>query len=292
MSSLGLDTPPPADAQPPLPESELEPAHPPRRSFSQPQFPYQFGYRTAPQSAAPSIREAAIIRLTGRPSTAHARGTPQLGPGVFAPMCASARTSYTRVDQTAPGTPQPELAELSPSRYALEVDPETHDAGDGEHTDEQEDPEKADLVHEHHEQSRVPQMPQVALTFLTISGKRRMMSFDPETTIGRVKELVWNAWPNGELSFSTRAPLLPLPFRGEQVVCSDGPTPVGRTPASISYAASCVRSSLRSLAVARKRRPREIKISASSTHVPTHVASGKCSSHIGEAFISRLRLQA
>ncbi|EPS93205.1 hypothetical protein FOMPIDRAFT_1026609 [Fomitopsis schrenkii] len=196
MSSLGLDTPPPADAQPPLPESELEPAHPPRRSFSQPQFPYQFGYRTAPQSAAPSIREAAIIRLTGRPSTAHARGTPQLGPGVFAPMCASARTSYTRVDQTAPGTPQPELAELSPSRYALEVDPETHDAGDGEHTDEQEDPEKADLVHEHHEQSRVPQMPQVALTFLTISGKRRMMSFDPETTIGRVKELVWNAWPN------------------------------------------------------------------------------------------------
>lgn len=24
------------------------------------------------------------------------------------------------------------------------------------------------------------------------------MSFDPATTVGRVKELVWNAWPSGE----------------------------------------------------------------------------------------------
>ncbi|KAJ3483376.1 hypothetical protein NLJ89_g12068 [Agrocybe chaxingu] len=44
----------------------------------------------------------------------------------------------------------------------------------------------------------VPQMPQTYLTFLLISGKRRTMSFEPETTIGRVKELVWNSWPAGE----------------------------------------------------------------------------------------------
>ena len=40
--------------------------------------------------------------------------------------------------------------------------------------------------------------PQVILTFLLISGTRRGMSFDPTTTVGRVKELVWNAWPTGK----------------------------------------------------------------------------------------------
>lgn len=44
---------------------------------------------------------------------------------------------------------------------------------------------------------QVPQTPQVYLTFLVISGKRRTMSFEPETTLGRVKELVWNSWPTG-----------------------------------------------------------------------------------------------
>ncbi|TDL24574.1 hypothetical protein BD410DRAFT_94919 [Rickenella mellea] len=41
----------------------------------------------------------------------------------------------------------------------------------------------------------IPPTPQTAITFLLVSGSRRTMSFDPETTIGRVKELVWNAWP-------------------------------------------------------------------------------------------------
>ncbi|KAF7313357.1 Ubiquitin-like domain-containing protein [Mycena chlorophos] len=39
------------------------------------------------------------------------------------------------------------------------------------------------------------QVPQTTLTFLLVSGRRRTMSFDPETTVGRVKELIWNAWP-------------------------------------------------------------------------------------------------
>ncbi|PPR04277.1 hypothetical protein CVT26_004067 [Gymnopilus dilepis] len=45
------------------------------------------------------------------------------------------------------------------------------------------------------DEAAVPQMPQTYLTFLLISGKRRTMSFEPETAIGRVKELVWNSWP-------------------------------------------------------------------------------------------------
>ncbi|KZT68922.1 hypothetical protein DAEQUDRAFT_306437 [Daedalea quercina L-15889] len=194
MSSLGLSPTPPPDPLPPPPPEDEAPRSP-RRSFSQPQFPYYFSPRP-PTSAAPSIREAAIVRLAGRSSTDHAQGTPQFGPGTFAPMCASARTSYTRVDQTAPGTPQPEHAELNPSRYVLDVEPDNDDSdGDNPHGEELEDPEKADPDHAHQEQA-FPRMPQVALTFLLITGKRRTMSFDPETSIGRVKELVWNAWPN------------------------------------------------------------------------------------------------
>lgn len=45
-------------------------------------------------------------------------------------------------------------------------------------------------------ETEVPQPPQVSLTFLLVSGKRRTMSFDPDITVGRAKELVWNAWPN------------------------------------------------------------------------------------------------
>ena len=45
----------------------------------------------------------------------------------------------------------------------------------------------------------VPQMPQTYLTFLLISGRRRTMSFEPESPISRVKELAWNSWPTGQL---------------------------------------------------------------------------------------------
>jgi len=45
-------------------------------------------------------------------------------------------------------------------------------------------------------QQAPPEMPQTQLTFLLVSGRRKTMSFEPEITIGRVKELVWNAWPS------------------------------------------------------------------------------------------------
>jgi len=56
------------------------------------------------------------------------------------------------------------------------------------------------------EHEAIPQMPQVSLTFLLVSGRRRSMSFEPETTIGRVKELVWNAWPSEWQDERTAAP--------------------------------------------------------------------------------------
>ena len=43
----------------------------------------------------------------------------------------------------------------------------------------------------------VPQTPQIYISFLLISGRRRTMSFEPETAVGRVKELAWNSWPAG-----------------------------------------------------------------------------------------------
>ncbi|KIY48709.1 hypothetical protein FISHEDRAFT_10751, partial [Fistulina hepatica ATCC 64428] len=39
-------------------------------------------------------------------------------------------------------------------------------------------------------------IPQTAITFLTVSARRRNMNFDPDTTVGRVKELVWSGWPS------------------------------------------------------------------------------------------------
>ncbi|KAI0690653.1 ubiquitin-related domain-containing protein [Cerioporus squamosus] len=89
----------------------------------------------------------------------------------FSPLCPSARTSYTRVDftgGTGANTPRPDFTD--------DVVDEEQAAGAGE--------------------GLIPQTPQVSLTFLLVSGRRRTMSFEPETTVGRVKELVWNAWPN------------------------------------------------------------------------------------------------
>ncbi|KAJ2914176.1 hypothetical protein MD484_g6240, partial [Candolleomyces efflorescens] len=40
----------------------------------------------------------------------------------------------------------------------------------------------------------VPQTHQTYINFLFLSGRRKLMHFEPDTTIGRVKELVWAAW--------------------------------------------------------------------------------------------------
>lgn len=38
-------------------------------------------------------------------------------------------------------------------------------------------------------------IPETTITFLLVTGKRRTMTFPSSSTIGRVKELVWNSWP-------------------------------------------------------------------------------------------------
>lgn len=52
----------------------------------------------------------------------------------------------------------------------------------------------------------IPQTPQVYLTFLLLSGHRRTMNFEPATGIGRVKEVVWNAWTGGDWPTEDRPP--------------------------------------------------------------------------------------
>jgi hypothetical protein len=61
-----------------------------------------------------------------------------------------------------------------------------------------------------------PQVPQTLVQFLLVSGRRRSMAFDPETTVGRVKELVWNTWPSGTLSFTPA----PSPYMNMRRACA------------------------------------------------------------------------
>jgi hypothetical protein len=42
---------------------------------------------------------------------------------------------------------------------------------------------------------------QVHLRVLIISGESHVFSFGPETTVGRMKELIWIMWPSGEFWF-------------------------------------------------------------------------------------------
>ncbi|KAI1798355.1 ubiquitin-related domain-containing protein [Ganoderma leucocontextum] len=101
----------------------------------------------------------------------------------FSPLCPSARTSYTRVDFSGSNTPRRDFAGIE------QDDGDDRDGEDG-------DREGGATGEEGPGEEAIPQTPQVSLTFLLVTGRRRTMSFDPETTVGRVKELVWNAWPN------------------------------------------------------------------------------------------------
>jgi hypothetical protein len=101
---------------------------------------------------------------------------------------ASARTSFTRVDQTRAGTPV--LEEDDGSGGGSGNASSSHVSADGA---------QADAPHptEPEPEPAHPEVPQASVTFLLVSGRRRNMLFEPETTIGRVKELVWNTWPAG-----------------------------------------------------------------------------------------------
>ncbi|KAH7919707.1 hypothetical protein BV22DRAFT_847681 [Leucogyrophana mollusca] len=143
-----------------------------------------------------------------RPFTSHGTASPFPPPafpgGPY--LSASARTSFTRVDVDSVGgiggvgmypvLPMPSIptglstrnADDHADAMATPLDAEANAASNV-------DP--GDIAGSGTEgmESQVPQTPQVSLTFLLVSGRRRTMSFEPQITVGRVKELVWNAWP-------------------------------------------------------------------------------------------------
>ncbi|KAG1871499.1 hypothetical protein F4604DRAFT_1770034, partial [Suillus subluteus] len=160
-----------------------------------------------------------------RPATAHASASPSLGRGTSYPSIpppaerpftvhgtsitpratfaagpynsASARTSFTHVDVDSaptfgayPPLPNSNLGQAAPDVAVNNAEAVVPSAVDGPTAPE----------------NPVPQTPQVSLTFLLVSGRRRTMSFDPAITIGRVKELVWNAWPADWQDESPQAP--------------------------------------------------------------------------------------
>jgi len=43
--------------------------------------------------------------------------------------------------------------------------------------------------------------PSINISFLLLSGKRKTMGFDPGYTIGKVRQEVFNEWPEGERSY-------------------------------------------------------------------------------------------
>jgi hypothetical protein len=109
-------------------------------------------------------------------------------PVEVAALPASTRSSFTRVDNnTRPGTAAGDNSDMGNEAAA--------DGSDGASA-----PQLAEELEQVVEAAAVvvPQVPQTLLQFLLVSGRRRSMAFDPETTVGRVKELVWNSWPCGK----------------------------------------------------------------------------------------------
>lgn len=158
---------------------------------------------------APSSSSTTAPRLSFHIAHPHASGSaPVLTPPAestertqwldIATAPASARTSFTRVDQTRAGTPSAddEDERLSEAALADPATPAGPDVPGAERVLHAEEPTATEPP--------VPQTPQAALTFLLVSGRRRTMNFDPTTTVGRVKELVWNTWPSGTHHFLRR----------------------------------------------------------------------------------------
>jgi hypothetical protein len=120
-------------------------------------------------------------------------------PGEIAALPASTRTSFTRVDNTRPGSAAGDNScrdeEVAAAAVAAVLD-EGSGGGSGG-ADARAQPEDEDKQEVETGAVLVPQVPQTLVQFLLVSGRRRSMAFDPETTVGRVKELVWNTWPNG-----------------------------------------------------------------------------------------------
>lgn len=97
-------------------------------------------------------------------------------PSTSAAAATSSQPQTQLQAQTNPGT-------VAPSSEASQLPPDAS----------QSQSDQPETSHDHHH----PPTPKVFLTFLLLSGQRRLMSFEPDMTVGRVKELVWNGWNSG-----------------------------------------------------------------------------------------------
>ncbi|KZV68331.1 hypothetical protein PENSPDRAFT_653259 [Peniophora sp. CONT] len=142
-------------------------------------------------------------------------------PRDLAAIPASTRTSYTRVDMSRPVTSAgPAVPADSDSDGADSAPHRPHTTAatstgrfvrnNDEETDSHVGHEEEAKERSEEEARAVPQTPQASVTFLLVNGKRRTMQFEPETTVGRVKELVWNTWPN---DWQDQRPPAPSYFR-------------------------------------------------------------------------------
>ncbi|KAL1746613.1 ubiquitin-related domain-containing protein [Schizophyllum fasciatum] len=117
--------------------------------------------------------------------------------------CDSARTSITRVnlplveeeDGMSPSVAPSIRSPAAPPPDEVVDDDDAH-TQDGEHAHAHDD--KAGSMTKlpaDEDGGPPPSAPQAILTFLTVTARRKTLSFDPETTVGKVKELVWDQWP-------------------------------------------------------------------------------------------------
>ena len=128
----------------------------------------------------------------------------------------SARTSVTRVENDEEGRSRPSttsepvaiVAQTTPAAAhvpSANSAPRTSPVHEEERDSGQSTPEPTRIVPDGEQvrvagaegEDTVPQTSQTYVTFLVISGKRRTLAFEPSTTVGRVKELVWNSWSAG-----------------------------------------------------------------------------------------------
>lgn len=187
---------------------------------------------TAPSQAATAtttdVPQPARLQFHDALPIPHSPSLPDLTPGGVAAgervnwlsAPASARTSFTRVDQTRVGTPLPE-------------------EGEGSGADDNYSASGRDAQSSSSPVAPAESVPQASVTFLLVSGRRRSMNFEPETTIGRVKELVWNTWPSDWQDERPPAPAyLRILFRGRMLQDSDTLTGLAIPTSTSSEAAN------------------------------------------------------
>lgn len=125
----------------------------------------------------------ALMATTNMTQTDVQHGTP------LTAMRASSQTSNHVPNSTMPSS-VPEATELS-STLLTAPDPMTSISHAPSNTSTTLPPAPSHSI-----PSSDPVDPQITLTFLLLSGRRRTLTFPENTTVSRVKEIVWSSWPS------------------------------------------------------------------------------------------------